>query len=361
MRPTLMGSLLDAARHNAHRNGPDLALFESGTVYRAREDGPGADEHHALGGAAERRAWRRRRGAGRAPRRTSSPPRRCSNRCSAISTSTSRWSAELALPAPRPQRRGAGRGRRRRRAAAARTARRAASARGRRVGSRHARPCSRSTSASSRARRRAGGRAFRAFGAYPPVRQDIAVIVPGQLALAELQQRIREAAGETLEQIEAVRRLHAASRWGRGAARWHWRWRSARRSGPSPTRTSPPCASGSWPRSRRWEASCVARQPVQQSADGAPRVLVAGRDRLHRGAGGAPRMAPPRLPAHGRDRPLPAGPAPGGPLPALPRTAGAGGARPRRARAPTWRRRSSPTRTRPPRRPWRRCASGACG
>ena len=36
MRPTLLGSLLDAARHNAARNGPDLALFESGTVYRAR-------------------------------------------------------------------------------------------------------------------------------------------------------------------------------------------------------------------------------------------------------------------------------------------------------------------------------------
>ena len=35
MRPTLLGSLLDAARHNVSRNGPDLALFESGTVYRA--------------------------------------------------------------------------------------------------------------------------------------------------------------------------------------------------------------------------------------------------------------------------------------------------------------------------------------
>ena len=62
MRPTLVGSLLDAARHNAHRNGPDLALFESGTVYRAREDGAGADEHHALGvllsGALAPPSWR---------------------------------------------------------------------------------------------------------------------------------------------------------------------------------------------------------------------------------------------------------------------------------------------------------------
>jgi phenylalanyl-tRNA synthetase beta chain len=58
MRPTLLGSLLDAAQHNVARNGPDVAIFESGTVYRAlgdeTDDGPGtkrpgADEHHALG------------------------------------------------------------------------------------------------------------------------------------------------------------------------------------------------------------------------------------------------------------------------------------------------------------------------
>jgi phenylalanyl-tRNA synthetase beta chain len=48
MRPTLLGSLLDAARHNVARNGPDVALFESGTVYRAPLEGAGADEHHGL-------------------------------------------------------------------------------------------------------------------------------------------------------------------------------------------------------------------------------------------------------------------------------------------------------------------------
>ncbi len=67
MRPTLLGSLLDAARHNASRNGPDIAIFESGTVYRASESSaaPGelpADEHHALGvllsGALAPRSWR---------------------------------------------------------------------------------------------------------------------------------------------------------------------------------------------------------------------------------------------------------------------------------------------------------------
>jgi phenylalanyl-tRNA synthetase beta chain len=61
MRPTLLGSLLDAARQNVTRNGPDVAIFESGTVYRL-QDGPLADEHHALGallsGALAPRAWR---------------------------------------------------------------------------------------------------------------------------------------------------------------------------------------------------------------------------------------------------------------------------------------------------------------
>ena len=62
MRPTLLGSLLDAARHNVSRNGPDVAVFESGTVYRAASEGPLADEHHALGvllsGALAPRSWR---------------------------------------------------------------------------------------------------------------------------------------------------------------------------------------------------------------------------------------------------------------------------------------------------------------
>ncbi len=62
MRPTLLGSLLDAARHNASRNGPDIQIFESGTVYRASLAGPLAEEHHALAvllsGALTPRSWR---------------------------------------------------------------------------------------------------------------------------------------------------------------------------------------------------------------------------------------------------------------------------------------------------------------
>jgi phenylalanyl-tRNA synthetase beta chain len=65
MRPTLLGSLLDAARHNVSRNGPDVAIFESGTVYRASQDERPADEHHGLGvltsgglGGRASRSWR---------------------------------------------------------------------------------------------------------------------------------------------------------------------------------------------------------------------------------------------------------------------------------------------------------------
>jgi phenylalanyl-tRNA synthetase beta chain len=49
LRTTLAGSLLDAARHNAARGRPDLALFEAGAVYR--DDGEKLPhEHRALGG-----------------------------------------------------------------------------------------------------------------------------------------------------------------------------------------------------------------------------------------------------------------------------------------------------------------------
>jgi phenylalanyl-tRNA synthetase beta chain len=70
MRPTLLGSLLDAARENASRNGPDVAIFESGTVYRAGDGRGGdraADEHHGLGallsGRLAARSWRGEAGA----------------------------------------------------------------------------------------------------------------------------------------------------------------------------------------------------------------------------------------------------------------------------------------------------------
>ncbi len=50
LRPTILGSLLDVAAHNAARGMGDVAVFESGTVYRRHADPaqPLADEHHAL-------------------------------------------------------------------------------------------------------------------------------------------------------------------------------------------------------------------------------------------------------------------------------------------------------------------------
>jgi phenylalanyl-tRNA synthetase beta chain len=49
LRTTLVGALLDAARHNVARVTPDLALFECGTVYRATGERL-PHEHRALGG-----------------------------------------------------------------------------------------------------------------------------------------------------------------------------------------------------------------------------------------------------------------------------------------------------------------------
>jgi phenylalanyl-tRNA synthetase beta chain len=49
LRPTIVGSLLDAAAANMARGVRDLGLFESAAVYRASPTEP-SDEHHALAG-----------------------------------------------------------------------------------------------------------------------------------------------------------------------------------------------------------------------------------------------------------------------------------------------------------------------
>ena len=66
MRPLLLPGLLDAARHNAARGMPDVALFESAHVYRPRDqregNEPPAAERHHLGGllaGALPGSWRR--------------------------------------------------------------------------------------------------------------------------------------------------------------------------------------------------------------------------------------------------------------------------------------------------------------
>lgn len=63
MRPTLLPSLLDAAAYNLARGAEGCALFESGSVYRAgpSDDGMAANEHHGLGaiitGPAREPSW----------------------------------------------------------------------------------------------------------------------------------------------------------------------------------------------------------------------------------------------------------------------------------------------------------------
>jgi len=211
MRPTLMGSLLDAARHNAHRNGPDLALFESGTVYRAREGGPGADEHHALGallsGALAPPSWR-----GPAPAADFFAAK------ALLEALLGHLHLELAVepqswPFLHPARSVVVMAR----AAAARDAAtsgaRAAAGKPVRLGllgELHPlvagewgleRTAVFAVDLGRLAQAAPPVVGFRAFGAYPPVRQDIAVIVPDRLPLAELLERIREAGGDSLEQV----------------------------------------------------------------------------------------------------------------------------------------------------------------
>jgi phenylalanyl-tRNA synthetase beta chain len=61
LRPSIVGSLLDAAAANLARGHRDLALFESAAVYRASDTEP-SDEHHALSalitGRLQPRSWR---------------------------------------------------------------------------------------------------------------------------------------------------------------------------------------------------------------------------------------------------------------------------------------------------------------
>ena len=69
MRPTLLGSLLDAARHNvAPQRARPRAVRVGHRLPRAASDAePAADEHHALGallsGALAPRSWRGERRA----------------------------------------------------------------------------------------------------------------------------------------------------------------------------------------------------------------------------------------------------------------------------------------------------------
>jgi len=204
MRPTLLGSLLDVARHNAHHNGPDLALFESGTVYRARADGPGAEEHHGLGvllsGALAPRTWR---GAG--------PEADFFAAKALLEALLERFHLQLAVaPSPWPFLHPSRSVRVSARGALGDPARAGEGVTLGLLGELHplvadewglARTAVFAVDLGRLAAVAEPVASFRSFGAYPPLRQDIAVVVGEEVTLQELLARVREAGGETLEEV----------------------------------------------------------------------------------------------------------------------------------------------------------------
>ena len=200
--------------------------------------------------------------------------------------------------------------------------------------------------------------AFSAFGAFPALRQDLAVTLPREVPAAEVLDAVREAGGGDARATREIFDVYTGAQVGEGRRSLALRARLPR---PERTLTDEDVAPV---RGRivaalgEMEASCVASTP-QQSAPGAPRVARRGRHRLRGRARGAAALAPPRLRAGRRS---PAARRSGGTLEELyPRyrvplaieRARPGGA----ARRST--RRSSPTRTRRRRRPSRRCSSAA--
>ena len=213
LRPTLLGSLLDAARHNVARNRPDIAIFESGTVYRAGvPQGRAADEHHALGALLTG-------AAGAAPPGAASPREADFFAAKALlgalleQARRRSWSVEpagLAVPSPRPQRRRARRPGRGWGSSASSIplvagawdlARTAAFA---------------STSASSprRARRSSRSAPSRRF---PRCGSDLAVIAPETVSAAQALERVRPPAGEMLDDV-GVFDVYTGAQVGEGTA-----------------------------------------------------------------------------------------------------------------------------------------------
>jgi phenylalanyl-tRNA synthetase beta chain len=203
MRPTLLGSLLDAARHNAARNGPDVAIFESGTVYRAADPtangATGADEHHALGalltGALAPRSWR------------GDPPRADFFAAKGLLAALLDrfhvdWSVlEERWPFLHPGRS----------AAVLAQASGGEPVRLGFVGEVHPtvaqawdleRTAAFAVDLGKLAEVAPEVVAFRAFGAFPTLRQDIAVTVPDEASARRVLDALREAAGDTLDTAE---------------------------------------------------------------------------------------------------------------------------------------------------------------
>ncbi len=197
MRPTLLGSLLDAARHNVSRNGPDIAIFESGTVYRASDERP-ADEHHALGVLLS---------GGLAPRSWRGEPREADFFAAKallgalLDRFHVEWSVEPgAWPFLHPGRS----------AAVIAGADRGKTVQLGFVGELHPlvagawdlqRTAAFAIDLGALAAVAPPLAAFRAFGPYPPLRQDLAVTLPESISAADALARVRAAGGEMLDEV----------------------------------------------------------------------------------------------------------------------------------------------------------------
>jgi phenylalanyl-tRNA synthetase beta chain len=203
MRPTLLGSLLDAARHNSARNGPDVAIFESGTVYRAadvaRDGAAAADEHHALGalltGGLAPRSWR------------GEPPRADFFAAKALLAALlDRFHVDWLVLEERWPFLHPGRS-----AAVFARADGGELVRLGFVGEVHPtvaqawdleRTAAFAVDLGKLAEVAPEVVSFRAFGAFPTLRQDIAVTVPDEVSARHVLDSLREAAGETLDAAE---------------------------------------------------------------------------------------------------------------------------------------------------------------
>ncbi len=206
MRPTLLGSLLETARYNAYRNGPDIALFESGTVYRAHPPGAGGDspaeEHHAIAalqsGAIAPRSWRGERV--QADFFTAKALLECMLEGLHVDwwvTPSDDW------PFLHPGRSSTVR------------ARTPAAAGAEEIGigllgELHPlvarewdleRTAVFAIDAGGLARATPETPSFQSFGAFPPLRQDIAVTLPESVPLAQALERVRAAGGRALEEV----------------------------------------------------------------------------------------------------------------------------------------------------------------
>jgi phenylalanyl-tRNA synthetase beta chain len=195
LRPTLLGSLLDAARQNVSRDRPDVAIFESGTVYRTAAAGVElADEHHALGalmsGRLGPRSWRGE--AAEADFFTAK-----ALLAAVLEKLGVQWSLEAgSWPFLHPGR-----------AAAVLAGGQALGF----IGELHPlvsavwdleRTASFAIDLSKAAAVAPALRTFRPFPAVPSLRRDLAVVLPDEVTAAEALARVRGAGGEMLDDVE---------------------------------------------------------------------------------------------------------------------------------------------------------------